>query len=343
LGLALARAGQCEAAVEIYSRHHGLRFGASIPESLRVMLLDALIIYYCRHDAGAAAGKVERALALAVGFGAKEEVDLLRAWLAHVLFNSCRYDDMLAVLDGLSNADHSLSADTATRVALTLGDALSLGGRFDIASEWYQYARSGAERTGDNLSLAALMHNRASMSLSHCRFDSACGVNLASDAETFLPELGSAKAYETYYRATGGLYPYGIWTSRLDMLRKEFSSALRTIEMMLIDRSISSDDPIFPSVLMDRAYCEFQVGLSDRFEAHASEALALDLTDLHADDRAVLHSNCVEIFTALGKTDMADDHLSRKQVEVRAFADEVRTVREMAEQAVGRLEPAFRQ
>jgi hypothetical protein len=165
---------------------------------------------------------------------------------------------------------------------------------------------------------------------------------LAEEAEMFLPELGSAQGYETYYQASGGLYPYDIWVSRLAMLKGRFQDALQSIETIISTAAIEADDPIYPSLLVDRAYCEFRVGLSDRFEARAREALSFDLTKLHADDRAVLHCYCAEIFAASGRNDVAEEHMHLRSVDVALFAAEVQSVRKVAEQAAQQLSSSFR-
>ncbi|HMQ71123.1 MAG TPA: hypothetical protein PKA84_05780 [Rubrivivax sp.] len=305
--ISLTRAGRHEESRRIYDEYHcSSRFGVDVDLSIMLMLLDGLRIFYEQHDTQAAVKRIESARAIAQASVGCKVIDHVAVWLAHCQFNIGQYSEMKSSIE-LALAKDGLAKDrTSLRLFLTIGDGHCLVGDFDGAREMYERARRIANKIGDALSIAAIVHNRSTMALSHARFFAATGEALSNDYQTFLLELESAENLENHLRVTTVLEPYDVWKPLMRMVRDDFEPAESSLKLLLQDTSWSMTEPMRLSLSADLAYANFRLGNNSAALEIVREVISNDFDKiLRAEDRAIVYSYAAQIYSAAGILEQA--------------------------------------
>lgn len=310
LAVYMVRTGRSDEALEIYRKYHDSgEFGANLELSLNLMLLDGLRSYYINEDFDISIDRLNRALRLGESAGLKRFGARVNAWISHIYFNSCKYPQMTASLRQALSLITEEDGDSLVRLSLTLGDAYALCGDFNAANIWYEYSRNQAIAIEDRVSVAAVMHNRATMALAHCRFSKACLGSPSGDAASFLLEVGSAASFESYIGMGNVLYPFSIWMGRLKMYEEKYFEALDIFSAAFKADEFLGKSAVLPSALCDLAYCMLQIGRKVEALELLTRVHDSDLNELYKDDLAVLYSYSAAILDEVSDDPRREDFL----------------------------------
>lgn len=331
LAICWARAGYIDTAKSMLEKSKkSVDFSDDAKSSVMLMLLSGLIEFYSKRDIGFAIDKLNRAAKLSVMIGSDALTSRLNAWLAHMYFNDCNYDQMLLCIGVAVECLDASNHDSRTRVCLTVGDALCCAGRFDLAALWYSSARREAEKIGDQMAIAAIMHNRSGMALAHCRFGSAFGHSTPEPVKRLLREVSSAEQYEKYSRFETVLLPYSIWAGRVALFEGRMEAAVDLLEVGL-GRNISAVwSAMEQAVRVDLGYAKMMAGVARRGEFELSRVDRGGIDRLYSDDRAVACKMLADIAGFTGCFDDEADFRARAEKSRLEFFVEMGEIEEVA-------------
>lgn len=273
-------------------------------------LAEGLLAYYSVSGL-AGRDRVEEAYAVARTLAGAEHARLratTAAWMATMDYARDAFAPMAAhireALDEAAAEHHGARA----RATLVAAHSWHFAGRDEVAHGWYEASRRHAVVEGDEAHLSALMHNQAWLRAAHVRMDllfDAC-----DDKRALSQALMSAESI--------GHYDAGIGTASLGslvpILRAQVLAALgRWAEAMALfdmhyDTALSEGlRRIAPSLLADRAWCDWHEGRAERARVHlaAAERALEGPEPIDTDDRATALARLAQVHEALGSSTTA--------------------------------------
>lgn len=290
----------------------------------------------CRHfdDMGEPArDKLRRAHALS-GFEPTSRLHLLcAAWLAHVDY---AHHDAAGMAKHVRQALESASVDEHTvrsRACMVVAQALHLGTGLQRASPWYAIAHRHAVAEGDELTIAALIHNRGWLELT--RVGERAYDPSGSDAiETALRALESSFSYDRMIGAASLATVAPLVRAQVLCLRGDPASALLLFDAHIGITSRASAARLASNMLADQAWCRARLGQYEAARSDALTALSSLLPSTHVDDRAATHSRLAQVYETIG-----DEGQRREQTALAAICwDQFRQVQRHMEVALDFLD-----
>lgn len=265
----------------------------------------------CSHfdDLGAGArDKMVRAHALSTLQRGSRLHLLCAAWLAHVDYTNHQPAAMSThVREALTFAavdDHTVRS----RACMVVAQALHLGSGLDLATPWYAASHRHAVAEGDDLTIAALIHNRGWLQLSRLG-EGALNyedLNVVKDA---LAGIASSRAYDQLIGAASTAAIAPLLLAQTLCAKGQPADALAIFEAeMPKDDGSNAKSRLAGALLADQAWCRMKLG---RTEAALADAMAAEgslLPATHVDDRAATHSRLAEVYAAVDDAEAAARH-----------------------------------
>ena len=274
-----------------------------------VNLVEGLCCHFDDLGVGAR-DKLARAHALS-GWQPASRLHLLcAAWLAHVDYThhhtAAMSQHVREALQFAAADDHTVRA----RACMVVAQALHLGSGLPLATPWYAASHRHALAQGDDLTIAALIHNRGWLQLT--RLGEAALTDDGSDAvRSAFEGILSSQSYDRMIGAASIATITPLLQAQILCARGQAGEAL-----LLFDSStLATDDSraksrLASTMLADQAWCHVKLGHLEaaRIDALAAESSLVAAT--HVDDRAATHSRIAQVFRALGDAAAADVHAS---------------------------------
>jgi hypothetical protein len=278
------------------------------------LMLAEGVLHYFKAQIPEAYDRIRRAYGLAIALQNNSAFPSCAAWMAHLEFNSCRYEEMAKHLEeALTNAkrgDHQAIA----RASLVLATAYHLTDNFELSRPWYESARLNAAAEGDDATVSATLHNMASIRASNVRLDDTFGGDIKRETRRVALEATSSSVYD-YAIGHKGLDFLGQMLSGLVLtLEKRFSEALGKLESIQI---ASVPERLRPLILIDQAWCRVNLGQLEIGWSVAGEIPTLLSCVKDDDDLAYIHSRLGQIGIACNEASFA---ASQSEAAIEALA-----------------------
>ncbi|MDH4287285.1 MAG: hypothetical protein OEV65_00960, partial [Aquincola sp.] len=221
------------------------------------------------------------------------------------------------------------------------GYAYHFAGRAETGQRWYEASRRHAVADGDESHLSALMHNQAWMRASQARM--ALLFDDSDDRSAVAQALMGAESIGHYdagigTASLGSLVPMlraqvltaqGRWTEALELFAANFDTALT-----------EGLKRIAPCLLADRAWCELQLGRTERARTLAGAAEQALAEPCDTDDRAMARARLAQVCEALGQPDLAARHREASTLLYGEHRAQQRQIVALLDEALAGLDPA---
>jgi ATP/maltotriose-dependent transcriptional regulator MalT len=263
------------------------------------------------------------------------------AWLANMAFANDDMPRMAALVREALDTAAPEHRGARARATLVAGYAYHFAGRTETAQRWYEASRRHAVADGDESHLSALMHNQAWMRASQARM--ALLFDDSDDRSAVAQALMGAESIGHYdagigTASLGSLVPMlraqvltaqGRWAEALELFAANFDTALT-----------EGLKRIAPCLLADRAWCELQLGRTERARtlAGAAEQALADPCD--TDDRAMARARLAQVCEALGQPDLAARHRAASSQLHGEHREQQRQIVVLLDTALAGLDPA---
>lgn len=314
LGIYLARTGRFDDAEGIRAELRSVYGdGRSLRVSVRVMCLEALILYF-RDLSLVSRDRVMRADVLATASRDSSLIALTSSWLAHIDFNQNNFDSMARALRQCTEAGGCGDDETDCRVSLVLADALAHAGDLSHARLWYERARQTATRVGDHAYVGALTYNRAAMRVAVLRLQAIRSAVSPDDLVFAASKVSSAINYQKI--ACLRSLDHLLQTAKLGVhaLRCEFSDVARIGVALLESGEVPAGSAQEFLLMADVAVALSQLGRLGDSSNWIESVPVTSLAALGADDQALILSRLALAADAMGDTKLSID------LETRALA-----------------------
>lgn len=300
----LARRGDLQPAREIID---DIRAQHSILRNSRLLaqlnFVEGVVAHCSGIDADAVL-KWRRAAAIAETDDLVETMAKVSGWLAFVHYTNGRFD---AMLDELKNSfDYHrrspASGVLTPRARMLVALVFHTCRKTEEALLWYEASREAILAVGDDVELAALVHNMAWIRLYNHRNALLRGQSVPLSESALL--RASAEAVQSYEELVG-LSSFPALTPLLRaqnfILSNDFSLALEILDTYAESVREQGLKRLAPNFNADRAYCLAKLGQADA-ACDIVESLAGDIdSSIHVDDLAVLYSRFRDCASLSGK------------------------------------------
>lgn len=269
------------------------------------LMLAEGVLHYFKAQIPQAYDRIRRAYGLAIALQNNSAFPSCAAWMAHLEFNSCKYDEMAKHLEEALTAAKRNDHQAIARASLVLATAYHIADQFELSRPWYERARLNAAAEGDDATVSATLHNMASIRASNIRLDDTFGGDIQKETRRVALEATSSYVYD-----------YAIGHKGLDFLTKMLNGLISTIdrrftEAVEIFGSIqieSVPERLRPLVLIDQAWCEVNLGERTIGWSIASEIPSLLSQVTEDDDLAYIHSRLGQIGSRCNEASFAAFH-----------------------------------
>jgi tetratricopeptide (TPR) repeat protein len=237
--------------------------------------------------------KWRRAAAIASADECIDVLAIIAGWTAFLHYTNGRFESMI---DELRNAFELHRMNPAvgaltSRSRMVVALVLHTCRKTQEALHWYKDARGAALSVGDDVEIAALVHNMAWIRVYNHRNALLRGEAVAS-LEADISRV-SSEAVQSYEELVG-LASFPAMTPLLRaqnfMLSEDFSSALSILDEHAKNVRSQGLGRLEPNFNADRTYCLARLGKLDN-AAEAIESITRSIDEsVHVDDLAVLYS-----------------------------------------------------
>ena len=251
-----------------------------------LMIAEALTMYYERLASGSS-DRVARALLLAHAMKDREVVSLASAWKGFLEFEDSKFESAFRSIDvSLAHAEETNHA-AWTRNCIVLALGFSLCGDASSSHHWFLKGRHHALEEGDQVSLDALLHNKAVFGLAWLRAQRCKGMEIPQQIARARLELSSTRNLQ----ALAGVSAHGNYVdladARLLILEQEFEKALDALGRVAGFGPFPTGHFNHSLLALEKAFCLAKLG---RY-SDAQMVMALynerELASLDVDDRLV--------------------------------------------------------
>lgn len=228
-----ARVGEFDASESIRQQlRHEFGDGRSVRVSIRIMIVEALQLYY-RNLSPAARDRMLRASLLSKACHDQQLVALTSAWMAHIEFNQANFDSMVSELNTCLGALKSEDKFAECRASLVLGDAFLLAGMPVESQAWYEKARRAAIQIGDQAAVGAMTYNRAALRVARARYERLARMGCDLDISLLRLDVESAINYQHVAQLRSLDHLLGTAMVGLLMVQQKWTEAIPHIQSLL--------------------------------------------------------------------------------------------------------------
>lgn len=227
----LARVGRFDEAKQIIAELRLAASGAGFERvSIWVILVEGVLAYFESLGFGAQ-DRIMRAQLLSKALGDERLVRIASAWRSHIEFEASNFDDMRAALAEIFLGKSTAADDdeSLARASLTLAYSFTLVGERRIAQHWFSRARDHALKIGDQATIEAIIHNRASFSLGHLRIQRCFRELDQQEIDDCRLAVASAKNFQTLINIGSLTTLTELCEARLKALSGRFEEAERQL------------------------------------------------------------------------------------------------------------------
>jgi tetratricopeptide (TPR) repeat protein len=306
----------------------GFNDGRSGRVTAFVMIAEALLAHYESLGENAR-DRIMRAQLLGDVMRDSEVIALASAWRAHIEYEASAFDvAALCIRKALSLVDEQ-SHGAKTRCAIVLFNAQSFVGDRDRAQAWFMQGREHALADGDQASIEALVHNKATYAVAQLWINRCRGLSDPKLERLTRLEVQSARNLQELVRIAAHQAFIDLSECNLCVLEGRYDEALD-----LLDK-IKGRGP-FPAKHFNEefarllcTYCLVRTGQAEAAVAEFSSIREAVWSDLDVDDRLVAAWLLHELACADGRfglTALAAAALEQALEEHRIETDRVRRV-----------------
>jgi len=256
------------------------------------LMLAEGVLHYFKAEIPQAFDRIRRAYGLAIALQNTSAFPACAAWMAHLAYNRGEFSDMVKHLEEALSKVQRTDHQAIARASLVMATALHYSNDFEKARPWYERARLNAASEGDDATISATLHNMASFRAFNIRLDDTFGGDTAKEAQRVSLEAGSSLTYD-YAIGHRGLDFLGLMLQGLvALLDKRYQVGLEYLEKVDVG---NIPERLRPSVLIDIAWCQTQLGNVDAGWKSAMEAVAILRAARDDDDIAYINSRLRQI------------------------------------------------
>jgi hypothetical protein len=249
-----------------------------------VMLVEGVLDFFERLGDDAR-DRIRRAYLLSLAIKREGLVCICSAWRAHIEFEFSNFEAMSQaikhVLDRSSHADD----ESLSRVALTLAYCFTLADDQANAKHWYERARRHAVAAGDQATIEAIIHNRASFGLAASRIRRCLGDLTPEDVRMNRLELTSARNFQTLINVTSLNSLTELCEARLVALERKADLAIPRFLALIDQRPFASNNFNRSMVWLEVAHCRAESGDLSGAERDLKDVIESDFSVMDPDDR----------------------------------------------------------
>ena len=270
------------------------------PEVASWLMLAEGVLNYFQKKPREAYDRIRRAHGLAVALNTESALPSCAAWMAHMEFNECQYEQMAVHLEQALLSAKPDDHQALARASLVMADAYQLVGEFDLARPWYERTRQSAAAEGDEATVSAMLYNVAAFRAANVRLADTFGLEITADFRRASIEASSATTFDV-----------AIGSSGLDFLTKMLWGLILTIEKKYLEassvlESINTESihkRMIPLIQVDVSWCSANLGyLEDAWVLAKLASAQLPICG-EADDVAYINSRLSQIADLCGRPD----------------------------------------
>lgn len=284
----LARLGEMAAAkVAIDELRTQFSGGAHARVWTWIQIAEALVLFFDNVDSRSR-DRLLRANALAIGGGFADLASIASAWLAHVEFNASAFPAMASAIRQAIDRGAAAIPAAKLRVLVVLADANLHAGRIEVSQRFYEAARRLSVELGDEVAIAAILYNRAALTLNLVRL-AGVGVNIGDSTAAKYLSLHISSAYNFHTAAGHKSLPHllEVATARLLISEGRFGDAVKLLGPLL-DQSPQSIGGVDAAVLnLEYALCLVEVGERDGALSRLQSLPLRELDHLASDEKLI--------------------------------------------------------
>jgi hypothetical protein len=251
-----------------------------------LMIAEALTMYYERLAPGAS-DRVARALLLAHAMKDQELISLASSWKAFLDFEDSKFQSAFRSIDtALANAEETNHA-AWTRSCIVLALGFSLCGDVSSHQHWFLKGRHHAIEEGDQVSLDALLHNKAVFGVAWLRVQICKGMEMSQQIARARRELSSTRNLQ----ALAGVSAHGSYVdladARLLLLEQDYEKALDALKRVAEFGPFPVGHFNRSLLALERAFCMVKLGRVVEAQEEMTSYDEKELLSLDVDDRLV--------------------------------------------------------
>lgn len=284
--------------------------GRSLKVSVRLMLLEGLLMYYKDLNPGAR-DRILRANLLSTSFHELELTALTSAWLAHIDFNRCNFQSMAAEIEKCLSLINNDSGNAICRISLVLGDVFLHCNDREFSQFWYEKARLTATELGDQAAIGAITYNRAALNVQNLRLKAVRGALIDEQVTRLHMELKTAINYQNLARLKSLDHLLDAATVGLMVVLDEYEQAVTKATELLDQNLVPHRSGEHIILLADLARCYTALGDLHSAQEVRSEIGNIDTLALEADDAAIVFTSLADTAKRLGEDELALEHKDR--------------------------------
>jgi tetratricopeptide (TPR) repeat protein len=216
-----------------------------------------------------------------------EVIALASAWRAHIEYEGSAFDVAALSLRKALGAMDDRNLSARTRCSIVLFNAQSFVGNRSSAQAWFMKGREHALSDGDQASIDALLHSKASYGVAHLWVNRCRGEGDDQLLQLTRSEIKSARNLQQLVRIGAHQAFIDLSECNLCVLEGRFEDGLQLL------RKLKGDGP-FPArhfnedfARLLEAYCLVRIGQTDTALHSFSETRDAAWSDLDVDDRLV--------------------------------------------------------
>lgn len=324
--LFLTRLGRFDQARDVLEELRAVQAQIASPLLAAWLCLNEGVLDHVSQHSATARDRILRAYALSVAARLRPMMALSSAWLAFLDYVDGDATSLARrVTETLQEAERDHHA-ARSRACLVAAQAYHWAGRLDLAQPLYQKARDHAQAEGDELTVAAMMLNRAVIDGNQLRVASIFGAGKGeADGQLLRQALLAAESSGNFNEYVGkaaakALVP--VLRAQLLLAQGDAAGALALYESHLGDLHAEGLDHIRPPIDADMSWCKLALGRTEEALA-AALAIGDDFgPDCEEDASASAHGRLAQVFEALRMPEKAAAHLDAANACLKVYRDQ---------------------
>jgi hypothetical protein len=275
------------------------------------LMLAEGVLHYFKAEIPEAYDRIRRAYGLAIALKNNSAFPSCAAWMAHIEFNACKYDEMAQHIGEALATAQEKDHQAIGRASLVLATAYHIAGDFQLSRPWYERARLNAAAEGDDATVSATLHNMASIRAANIRLDDTFGLDTQKETKRVTLEASSSLTYDYAIGHKGLDFLAQMLGGLISTIDRRFDDALATFEKIDLN---TLPGRLRPLVLVDQAWCLAKTGDLEKswsLVARISSGLANVSDD---DDLAYINSRLQQISLACHKVIEANKYKALAEI-----------------------------
>ena len=302
--------------------------------SIWVMMTEGVRDFYSTLNPSAY-DRIFRAQLLSLAIGDSHSSALASAWRAHLEFERSDYGALREALENCFSNAKDKDHDALVRAAIILMQAFTLMGDRAQAQGWYMMARNHALAAGDQISLEALVHNRASFGVASLRLKRCSGPLSEPSLRLINGEMDSALGFRAIYSAQALRQLLSLAAARLLIAEDRHGEALMAMVPLTKMGPFAANNFNTDMLNLEIAYCLCMMKELDQAVSYLVQVNDDALLTLDVDDRLVADWMLME----MARTDQRFGNLSLTEAKYLRTKEELeQSFRDLAA-ALGGFQP----